>query len=96
MARARSARVRLPATLKIGEVRAFKEELTKRLDRERITLDGAAVERIDGAGLQLLAAFLRAVDARGGRAEWRRPSAALREAAARCGLADALKLDTES
>ena len=55
-------------------------------------IDASAVQRIDTAALQLLAAFVRDLRADGRVVEWTECSTALRRAADSLGLADALDL----
>jgi anti-anti-sigma regulatory factor len=74
-------------------VTAFQAELAERLDDSGpVQIDASAVERIDTATLQLLAAFVRdlRVDARP--VEWADCSAVLQRAAHLLGLAGALGL----
>jgi anti-anti-sigma regulatory factor len=74
-------------------VTVFQSELAERLDDSgTVQIDASAVERIDTATLQLLAAFVRDLraDARG--IEWIACSAVLRRAAHSLGLNAALDL----
>jgi len=74
-------------------VTVLQTELAERLDDSgTVQIDGSAVERIDTATLQLLAAFVRDLraDARG--VDWIGCSAVLRRAAHSLGLAAALDL----
>jgi len=74
-------------------VTVLQTELAERLDDSgTVQIDGSAVERIDTATLQLLAAFVRDLraDARG--VDWIGCSAVLRRAAHSLGLAVALDL----
>src|SRR5438046_1224451 len=84
--------VRLGSTT-LRSVTAFQAELAERLDDSgTVQLDGSAVERIDTASLQLLAAFIRDLRADGRVVEWIDCSAVLRRAAHSLGLAIALDL----
>jgi anti-anti-sigma regulatory factor len=77
----------------LRNVTAFQAELAERLDESgTVRIDAGAVERIDTATLQLLAAFVRdlRVDARA--VEWVACSTVLRRAARSLGLAGALDL----
>ena len=58
-----------------------------------IVLDANKLERIDGAALQLLHAFVKKADASGIDLRWQSPSEALRKAADLLGLRSALRLD---
>lgn len=91
--RTRSRVLRLPARLGIADVAAVKPVLTDALDGGRpVILDAAAVEHVDGAGLQLLLAFHAAMQAAGRRLDWKGPSPALLEAAGLAGVRDTLGL----
>ena len=85
----------LPAQLDIAAVGELKPRLDAALAAgASLTLDAGAVAHVDAAGLQLLVAFQRARSSSGGaHAGWRKPSDALREAAALLGLDEALCLD---
>jgi ABC-type transporter Mla MlaB component len=70
--------------------------LAERLDDSgTVQIDGAAVDRVDTAGLQLLAAFIRDLQAQLRAVEWIGCSAALRRAANSLGLAVALGLGSD-
>ena len=56
------------------------------------TLQGAAVDQIDGAGLQLLLALQHSLKGQGRAVRWQGASDALRHAAAALGLTGALSL----
>lgn len=84
--------VTLDETLTIEQVGALHAELGRQLGCAQVVLDAGALQRIDAAGLQLLAAFVRTAAGRGAQIEWRSPTAALRDAARRTGLAPALRL----
>lgn len=57
-----------------------------------LALDGAAVEIVDGAGMQLLAALLRHAVAQSRTVEWHGVSPALSEAAELMGLRQVLQI----
>ena len=57
-----------------------------------VTLDAAALQRIDTAALQLLAAFVRDRRLAGRAVQWRRPAAALEAAARLLGMDSMLQL----
>lgn len=72
---------------------ALKLSLGKLLDEpQAVTLDISALQRIDTAGLQVIAAFVRdrGVHSRG--VEWRGTSPALSKAAQLLGLASVFRL----
>src|ERR1700736_3214740 len=77
----------------LRNVTAFQAELAERLDESgTVQIDAGAVERIDTASLQLLAAFVRDLRADARVVEWVACSAVLRRAAHSLGLAGALDL----
>jgi phospholipid transport system transporter-binding protein len=72
---------------------ALQSELAARLDESGpVKIDGGAVERIDTAALQLLAAFVREMRAASRTVEWIDSSVALRRAAGSLGLRPVLGL----
>lgn len=87
-----------PGTVALGEALTIEQvgtlhvELGRQLGRGQVILDAGGLQRIDAAGLQLLAAFVRTAAGRGARIEWRSPTATLRDAVRRTGLAPALRL----
>jgi phospholipid transport system transporter-binding protein len=87
-----AACVRLPADCRMAAQAALKAELLGALGANAIVLDGAQVERVDTAALQLLLLFRRELDARGGTLVWHGASGALNEAAGLLGLAQLLNL----
>jgi phospholipid transport system transporter-binding protein len=77
----------------IRTINALQTELAERLDESgNVQIDGTAVDRIDTAGLQLLAAFVRDLRAEQRAVEWVGCSDALRKAATALGLEAALCL----
>lgn len=88
-------RVALGAHCTLRESLELKTLLVDQLAIGRdIELDGRAVERIDTAGLQLLAAFVRELGERHHAIHWAGASPALAGAARQIGLDAALGLDT--
>ena len=103
---ARGTRVRLPApedgaltlaaACTVAEADALKAELARRLAAsEPVTVDVGALQRIDTAGLQLLAAFVRDRRTAGRTVRWRGQASALDAAAGLLGLNDMLELAGE-
>jgi ABC-type transporter Mla MlaB component len=89
--------VTLAAECTVAEADALKSELARRLDEpETITLDVTALQRIDTAGLQLLAAFVRDRRTAGRSIAWQGRAAALEAAAALLGLNSMLELPGEA
>jgi phospholipid transport system transporter-binding protein len=84
--------VALPADFRLAELAIVKSELIEAFDAPAVQLDGAAVERVDTAALQLLVAFRREASARGQLPAWLGVSAAIRDAAGVLGLVQALEL----
>lgn len=84
--------IALPADFRLGSVADVKAELGQALDASAAQLDGAAVERVDTAALQLLVAFRREAAARGQSPTWLGVSQIMRDAAGVLGLAQALEL----
>jgi phospholipid transport system transporter-binding protein len=84
--------VALPTDFRLAELAAVKAELLEALEAPAVHLDGTAVERVDTAALQLLAAFRRESAARGQSAAWQGVSVVMRDAASLLGLAQVLEL----
>jgi ABC-type transporter Mla MlaB component len=77
----------------LRDVTALQAELAERLDDTgTVQIDASAVQRIDTATLQLLAAFVRDLRADARLVEWTECSAALLRAAHALGLTSALDL----
>lgn len=77
----------------IRTINSLQTELAERLDDSGpVQIDGTAVDRVDTAGLQLLAAFVRDLRAEQRTVEWIGCSDALRKAATALGLDAALCL----
>jgi anti-anti-sigma regulatory factor len=89
-----AAPVGLPPTLTISEVGELYALLQAALQgAEPIALDGSSVESVDGAGLQLLAGFVKSADEASLPVSWCGASERLRQAAAIVGLDNVLHLD---
>lgn len=84
--------IALPADFRLGSVADVKAELIEAFDAPGTQLDGAGVERVDTAALQLLVAFRREATARGQPPAWLGVSDVMREAAGVLGLAQVLEL----
>ena len=81
----------------IRNITALQSELAERLDEYgSVQIDGTAVDRVDKAGLQLLAAFVRDLRAQMRTIEWVGCSDAVRRAAMALGLDAALGLPGRS
>lgn len=85
--------VGLPPTLTISEVGELHPVLLAALQAAApVELDGGAVESVDGAGLQLLAGFVKSAEEISLPVSWRGASERLRNAADTVGLGDFLRL----
>jgi ABC-type transporter Mla MlaB component len=77
----------------VADASSLKAGLAKLLNESGIvTLDVSAVQRIDTAGLQVIAAFVRERERQGRQVEWRGSAPALTAAAKLLGLSSFLKL----
>lgn len=81
-------------SLDITQANSLQGRLERSLQKSStIELKANAVEKADTAGLQLILALKNEAETRGGAISWKKPSAALLEAAQRLGLTTALGLD---
>ncbi len=79
----------------VADAGSLKTGLAKLLEEpEPVTLDVSAVQRVDTAGLQVIAAFVRERESQGRRVQWAGEAAALTNAARLLGLDMLLKLPT--
>ncbi len=86
----------LAAECTVAAADSLKSELARRLDEsEPVVVDVSALQRIDTAALQLLAAFVRDRRTAGRAVTWRGRAAALETAAGVLGLHDMLELPGE-
>jgi phospholipid transport system transporter-binding protein len=77
----------------VADASTLKAGLAKLLDDPGVvTLDVSAVQRIDTAGLQVIATFVRERESQGRQVEWRGSAPALTAAAKLLGLSAFLKL----
>jgi anti-anti-sigma regulatory factor len=82
-------------TLTIAQVADWQQKLSGIFDlREPVSLDAGDIEKIDGAGLQLLVALMKEAEAAGVPIEWRACSEVLQQNAIRIGLGHVLHLET--
>jgi len=87
-------RLVLPENLTIGEVGDYHEMLLHYLDRESaVRIDGQALQVIDGAGMQLLLAFVKDAVARSLDVHWIGASSRLLGSARQLGVSKAMQLD---
>lgn len=87
-----AASIVLPADCRLAFLDELLPQLRTAASGETADLDGGAVDRLDGAAMQLLVAFRRAATAGGCVVSWAGVSDALREATALLGLGDELNL----
>ncbi len=81
----------------IRTINSLQTQLAERLDESgTVQIDGTAVDRVDTAGLQLLAAFVRELQAEARSVEWVGCSVGLRRAANALGLGVALGLGSDN
>lgn len=81
----------------VADASSLKAALAKLLDEtDSVTLDISAVQRIDTAGLQLIAMFVREREARGRQVRWQGAAPVLATAAQLLGLDSLLKLSALS
>jgi len=91
-----TAALSLAAECTVAEADSLKKALVRLLHEPRsVGLEVTALRRIDTAGVQLLAAFVRDRRAAGLRTEWRGRAPALDAAAALLGLRGMLELSAE-
>ena len=83
----------IAAECTVADAGALKSGLAKLLeDSNAVTLDIGAVQRIDTAGLQVIATFVRERESQGRQVQWRGNAPALAAAAKLLGLSSILKL----
>jgi ABC-type transporter Mla MlaB component len=77
----------------VADATSLKSELAKLLDEsDVVTLDISAIRRIDTAGLQVIATFVRERESHGRQVQWQGAAPALSTAARLLGLSSLLKL----
>jgi phospholipid transport system transporter-binding protein len=92
-AAAGSSSFTVAAECTVADASSLKSELAKLRDNtEVVTLDISAVQRIDTAGLQLIATFLRERETNGRQVKWQGTAPVLTTAAQLLGLSALLKL----
>lgn len=87
-----AAAIALPADCRLGALDALAPQLREAVRGSAAALDGAAVEKVDGAAMQLLVAFRRAAAAGTCAVTWSAASDVLREASSLLGLDGELDL----
>ena len=91
--RATTRPLALPAECAIASAQSLRKSLMKRLsDRANVQIDASAVQRVDTASLQVMAAFVRDRRNDGRSFEWLGVPACLTEAATLLDLTNALGL----
>lgn len=95
-ARPAASALTLAAECTVADADALQSALAQRLEQPAaVIVDVSGLQRIDTAGLQLLAAFVRDRRTAGRAVEWRGRAAALDTAAGLLGLSDMLELAGE-
>ena len=85
----------IAAECTVADASSLKSGLAKLLgESESVTLDISAVQRIDTAGLQVIAAFIRERESQGRQVQWRGHAPVISAAAGLLGLGALLKLPT--
>lgn len=85
----------MAAECTVADAGSLKTGLAKLFDTaDAVTLDVSALQRIDTAGLQVIAAFVRDRESQGRQVLWRGEAPALTAAAQLLGLNALLKLPT--
>jgi ABC-type transporter Mla MlaB component len=83
----------LAAECTVADASSLKSGLAKLLaDTDAVTVDISCVQRIDTAGLQLIAAFMLARESQGRQVQWKGAAPAIVTAARLLGLSTLLKL----
>jgi anti-anti-sigma regulatory factor len=91
----RSGSFAVAAECTVADASSLKTGLSKLLEESGIvTLDIGAVQRIDTAGLQVIATFIRERESHGRQVQWRGHAPAMSVAAKLIGLSALLKLPT--
>lgn len=86
----------LPSSITIMDVGELRAPLLANLERTGdLVLDGSEVEAIEGAGVQMLAAFFKSAGEKGIALSWLGASDSLRRAVTQVGLNEYLDLDSE-
>jgi phospholipid transport system transporter-binding protein len=79
----------------VADASALKAGLAKLVDEsDAVTLDVGAIQRIDTAGLQVIATFIRERESQGRQVRWHGYAPALASAVKLLGLGDLFKLPT--
>jgi ABC-type transporter Mla MlaB component len=92
-AKSDTAAFAIAAECTVADAGALKSGLAKLLGEDAtVTLDIGAVQRIDTAGLQVIATFVRERESQGRQVQWRGDAPALAAAAKLLGLSTILKL----
>lgn len=87
--------ITLPADLHMGGIEALRHTLVEQVEADvPLALDGAAVDRVSTAGIQLLVAFFRDRNSAQRTTSWMQVSDALRDAIQWLGLDEHLALSS--
>ncbi len=86
----------LGSSLNIDDIAALADRLREEVQGDEVVVDAAAVETVDSAGLQLLAALVRSTQSRGGQVHWSGVAPPFTEAATTLGLGDMLGIPAQA
>ena len=90
-----SASITLPADLHMGGIESLRQTLVAHVEQDApLAVDGAAVDRVSTAGIQLLVAFFRDRMLAQRSTQWTQVSDPLRDAVHWLGLAEHLALSS--
>ena len=85
--------VDLPENLTIATAEGLHDELEPLVTGSQdVTLNGAAVARVDTAGVQIIYSFMQALENAGASVNWEKPSDSLLEASEKLGMTEHLAL----
>ncbi|OZG75287.1 hypothetical protein BTA51_02570 [Hahella sp. CCB-MM4] len=90
MSRSKNTPLKLPANLTIANIEALHEQLKAKEFEKKLVLDASNVEVVDTAGVQLLLAAQRRLEAGGGLLDWKAGSEVLKQAIKVVGLEDTI------
>ena len=88
----KSSTVVCPKELNIAHAAAFRDELLKVPAKGPVVIDVSSIQRIDGAGAQILLAFVQHLSAQGREWSWSERADVVDRAAETLGLSEALQL----
>ena len=86
--------ITLEGALTLREMAEVYQQLSDQLDLgvTQFVIDISDLQQVDGAGLQLMAAFAKEISTRGGTLEWKSVTASVQDSAMQIGLAEVIGL----